>query len=129
MRDGRSCNLFMLKYNGKNIVLARNLRKFSTPQEKRLWYNCLSKYKPRFQRQKTIDNFIADFYSHKAKLIIEIDGSQHQTEKGIAKDEFRTEILEGYGLTVIRFTNWQIDHRFADVCKYIDYVVNREYQE
>ena len=57
------------------------------------------------QRQKAIDNFIADFYCHKARLIIEIDGSQHFSDEGLQKDEFRTEVLEGYDLKVVRFTN------------------------
>ena len=68
-------------------------------------------------------NYIADFYCHRAKLIIEIDGSQHRTAIGKAKDEFRTSILEGYGLKVIRFTNRQIDENFDAVCRYIDSVV------
>ncbi len=112
-----------LKYNEKNIVLAKNLRKNATPQEKHLWYDCLAHYHPRFQRQKAIDNFIADFYCHEAKLIIEIDGSQHFTEEGQQKDAFRTEVLEGYDLKVIRFTNRQINTNFHGVCEYIDDVV------
>ena len=84
-----------LHYNKKNITLAKNLRKNATPQENHLWYDFLSKYKVRFQRQKAIDNFIADFYCHTAKLVIEIDGTQHYTNKGNQKDAFRTEILEG----------------------------------
>ena len=118
-----------LKYSEKNITLAKNLRKNATPQEKSLWYGFLSKYEVRFQRQKAIDDFIADFYCHKAKLIIEIDGSQHYTEKGIQKDEFRTEILESYGLKVIRFTNCQIDNNFYGVCKYIDEEVKASLRE
>ena len=112
-----------LSYNKKNIPLAKTLRKNATSQENHLWYCFLSNYEVRFQRQKAIDNFIADFYCHRAKLIIEIDGSQHYTEQGIKRDEFRTEILEGYDLKVIRLTNHQIDTRFADVCHYIDGVV------
>ena len=112
-----------LEYNEKNITLAKNLRKNATPQEKHLWCDFLSKYEVRFQRQKAIDNFIADFYCHKAKLIIEIDGSQHYTEDGRQKDEFRTEILEGYDLRVIRFTNRQINTNFRGVCEYIDAAV------
>ena len=112
-----------LKYNGKNIILAKNLRKNATPQENHLWYDFLAKYEIRFQRQRAIDNFIADFYCHKAKLIIEIDGSQHYTEEDRQKDEFRTEILEGYDLKVIRFTNRQINTNFHGVCKYIDIIV------
>ena len=112
-----------LDYNKKNIVLAKNLRKNATPQEKRLWYGFLAKHKFRFQRQKAIDNFIADFYCHKAKLVIEIDGSQHHSSKGRNKDEYRTSILEGYDLRVIRFSNRQIDEDFISVCRYIDYVL------
>ena len=118
-----------LDYNKSNIVLAKNLRKHATPQEKRLWYEFLSKYVIRFQRQKAIDNFIADFYCHKAKLIIEIDGSQHFTEQGQQKDEYRTEILAGYDLKVIRFTNRQINTDFLGVCEYIDAVVKASLRE
>ena len=56
-------------------------------------------------------------------MVIEIDGSQHRTDEGAQKDEFRTEILEGYDLKVIRFTNQQIDKDFRKVCIYIDAVV------
>ena len=112
-----------LLYNGKNIVLAKNLRKRSTPQEKRLWYDYLSKYEIRFQRQKAIGNFIVDFYCHKAKLIIEVDGSQHYTEQGRHSDEFRTDRLSEFDLNIIRFTNQQIDDNFYGVCEYIDIVV------
>ena len=112
-----------LNYNKKNIPLAKNLRKNATPQENHLWYDFLSKYTVRFQRQKAIDNFIADFYCHRAKLIIEMDGSQHYTPEGREKDNFRTEVLEGYDLKIIRFTNRQIDNNFRGVCEYIDMVV------
>ena len=112
-----------LDYNKNNITLAKNLRKNATPQENHLWYDFLSKYEVRFQRQKAIDNFVADFYCNKAKLIIEIDGSQHYTEESKQKDEFRTEILEGYDLQVIRFTSRQINTNVRGVCKYIDTVV------
>ena len=112
-----------LEYEKKNIPLAKNLRKNATPQENHLWYDFLSTYDVRFQRQKAIDHFIADFYCHKAKLVIEIDGSQHGTEEGIEKDEYRTTILEGYDLKVIRFTNRQIDRNFRAVCEYIDHIV------
>ena len=113
-----------LDYSKKNITLAKNLRKNATRQENHLWYDFLSRYEIRFQRQKAIDHFIADFYCHRAKLVIEIDGSQHHTDVGQKKDFFRTEILEGYNLKVIRFTNYQIDTNFQGVCSYIDSVVN-----
>ena len=112
-----------LEYNKNNINRAQNLRKNATAQENHLWYDFLAKYEIRFQRQKAIDNFIADFYCHKVKLIIEIDGSQHYTAEGKQKDEFRTEVLEGFDLRIIRFTNRQIDTNFRGVCEYIDSVV------
>ena len=118
-----------LDYNEKNIPLAKALRKNATPQEKHLWYDFLSTYRKRFQRQKAIGNFIADFYCHEAKLVVEIDGSQHYTKEGKEKDEFRTEVLEGYDLTVIRFTNYQVDANFSGVCRYIDAVVTASLRE
>ena len=118
-----------LDYNKNNIPLAKQLRKDATREENKLWYDFLSKYEIRFQRQKAIDNFIADFYCHKAKLIIEVDGSQHYTEQGRQKDYFRTEILEEYDLKVIRFTNRQINTNFRNVCEYIDAVVKASLRE
>ena len=107
-------------YNKENIPRARELRKNMTPQEKKLWYDFLRLQKVRFQRQKCIDGFIADFYCHAARLIIEIDGLQHYTPEGKKADEFRTEILEGYDLTVLRFTNGQIENQFEGVCLFIE---------
>ncbi len=118
-----------LNYNKDNIAFAKKLRKSATPQENHLWYDFLSKYEVRFQRQKPIDDFIADFYCHKVNLIIEIDGSQHYTADGKQKDEFRTEILEGYDLKVVRFTNHQINTNFRGVCEYIDAVVKASLRE
>lgn len=118
-----------LDYNPKNIVLAKNLRKHATPQENHLWYDFLSHYPVRFQRQKAIDNYIADFYCHKAKLVVELDGAEHFTESGQQHDAFRTEILADYGLTVIRITNRQINENFRGVCEYIDAVVAASLRE
>ena len=109
-----------LKKNSTLLNVARILRRNMTRQEKHLWYDFLANYEIKFQRQKAIDNFIADFYCHKAKLVIEIDGSQHYTESGKKSDEFRTFVLETYDLHVIRFTNMQIDNNFFGVCQYID---------
>ena len=115
-----------LDYNKNNIVLAKNLRTGSTPQERKLWYTFLSKYKLRFQRQKAIGDYIVDFYCHKAKLVVEIDGSQHFTEESILQDSLRTEFLESHNLKVVRFTNRQIDEQFAQVCQHIDFIVNQQ---
>ena len=74
-------------------------------------------------KEKMIGHFIVDFYCHKAKLVVEIDGSQHYTTSGQRKDGFRTEVLEGYDLKVIRFSNREINLQFREVCEYIDAVI------
>ena len=114
-----------LDYNKKNVVLARNLRKTATPQERHLWYDFLSKHKVRFQRQKPIDNYIVDFYCHTARLIIELDGSQHYQTSGMIKDQIRTERLEVRDLLVIRIPNNAVNENFEGVCEYIDDLVKQ----
>ena len=117
-----------LPYKSKLIPLAKKLRKTATPQEKHLWYDFLRSYPVRFQRQKTISGYIADFYCHAAKLVIEIDGSQHYTEQGIEYDNERSRVLARYGLTVLRFTNNDIDARFREVCGQIRQTVEERIQ-
>ena len=112
-----------LRYDGKNIKLAKQLRRDATPQERRLWYCFLSHYPVRFQRQKAIDEYIADFYCHAARLVIELDGSQHFSDEGMKYDGFRTERLKEHDLQVIRFSNRQIDDDFRAVCEFIDLTV------
>ena len=114
-----------LDYNKKNVVLARNLRKAATPQERHLWYDFLSKYKVRFQRQKPIGNYIVDFYCHAARLIVELDGSQHYESAGTIKDQIRAEQLEQRDLMVVRIPNNAVNEHFEGVCEYIDHVVNQ----
>ena len=109
-----------LPYKGKLIPRAKELRKNATRQENHLWYDFLRTYPVRFQRQKTIGGFIVDFYCHDAKLVIELDGSQHYTDDGKAYDAERTSILEKYGLSIMRFSNNDIDNKFQTVCNMID---------
>ena len=118
-----------LEYNKNLIPKAKELRKNMTKQEKRMWYDFLRKYPIRFQRQKTIDNFIVDFYCHQAKLVIEIDGSQHYTEDGMEYDEARTAILNCYGLRVVRFKNVEVDKNFKNVCDTINDIINQTIQQ
>ena len=112
------------KHNSKLTTLARNLRKNMTKEEKHLWYDFLKNYPVRFLKQKVIDNYIVDFYCHEAKLIIELDGSQHFEDKAIVKDNIRTEKIESRNLTIIRIPNICINRNFKDVCFYIDAVVS-----
>ena len=102
---------------------AKSLRKNMTKQEKHLCYDFLCKYPIKIYRQRIIDGFVADFYCHKAKLVIEIDGSQHYTPEGKEYDKFRSKILNQRGIYVIRFTNIDVDKNFDGVCYTIDKVI------
>ena len=113
----------MKDYNKNNIVRAKALRKNATPQEKKLWYQYLNKYPLRFQRQKAIGDYIADFYCAKARLVVELDGRGHNLSQQFEKDEARTEYLQSVGLAVLRIKNTDIDNNFAGVCSYIDQTV------
>jgi very-short-patch-repair endonuclease len=113
-----------MKHNPNNEQYARQLRKNMTPWERKLWYRFLKDYPIRFQRQKCIDNYIADFYCFRAKLIIELDGGGHYETESERKDAIRTQKLESYGLKVIRFCNLDIDKNFYGVCTVIDHEVN-----
>ena len=116
----------MDRKHNKNIVpIAKILRKSMTKEERRLWYGFLRNYSVKFTRQKVLGKYIADFYSAKAKLIIELDGSQHYEEKGKQKDTERSEYLEKYGLKVIRIPNNQVNQNFNGVCEYIDNIVKQ----
>jgi len=100
----------MLKYNKNIKQISRALRKNMTKEEVILWSRIKRKQikEVRFYRQKPIGNYISDFYCPKAKLIIELDGSQHYEKEGIEKDEIRDSYFESLGLKVLRFTNLDI---------------------
>ena len=105
------------------VEAARILRKGMTPQEKHLWFGFLHNYPVRIYKQKIINDFIADFYCAKAKLVIELDGGQHYTEDGLAHDAERTNILNALGLLVIRFPNSEVDTNFKSVCNQIHSII------
>ncbi|MCZ2207812.1 endonuclease domain-containing protein [Cylindrospermopsis raciborskii] len=111
---------FHLPYNQKLVAKAKELRKKATIPEQKLWQEYLRFLKPRFLRQRPIDNFIVDFYCASCQLVIEIDGDSHFTQEGQKYDFERTKILEGYGLTVVRFTNDQVMNHFERVCAEIE---------
>ena len=96
------------------------LRNEQTPQERHLWYDFLRTASPRWNRQYIIDNYIVDFFCRRAKLVVELDGSQHYDESGLIEyDKIRTEFLAALGLKVLRFTNSEIDKNFSSVCRRI----------
>ena len=94
-----------------------------TPWERKLWYQFLRTYPIRFQRQKAIGEYIADFYCAKAQLVIELDGGGHYTDEQKETDAVRTQALEKMGLQVLRFCNTDIDRNFRGVCACIDRTV------
>ena len=113
------------KHNKALIPMAKLLRRNMTKEERHLWYDFLRQHPARFSRQKVLGRYIADFYSAKAQLVIELDGSQHYEEQNAEQDAARTAFLEGYGLTVIRFPNNEVAQNFDGVCAYIDLVVQQ----
>ena len=114
-----------MERHGNLTENARNLRKRMTKEEAHLWYQFLCRYKPRFHRQYVIGNYIADFYCHKAKLVVELDGSQHCAPEEMEYDQRRTEYLRSQGLEVLRFSNLDVMRQFQSVCEVIDMAVKR----
>jgi len=92
-------------YSKGNIPLAKVLRNNMTPWERKLWYWFLRSYPVRFQRQKAIGNYIADFYCAKARLVIELDGGGHYKIEQMQRDNERTKILQSMDLKVLRICN------------------------
>ena len=113
------------KHNKQLVPFAKQLRKEMTKEERHLWYDFLRTHSARFSRQKVLGKYIADFYSAEAKLVIELDGSQHYEEINAERDAERTAFLEGYGLTVIRIPNNEVSRNFRGVCEYIDAAVRQ----
>ena len=113
-------------YNANLLNKAKILRKEMTPQENELWYKFLKKYPVKIYKQRPIGYYIADFYCSKAKLVIEIDGSQHYTTEGKEYDAFRSEVINNLGIDVIRFDNYEIDNNFDSVCYEIDRIISNK---
>ena len=113
------------KHNKQLVPLAKQLRKAMTKEERHLWYDFLKTFPVRFSRQKVLGNYIADFYSAEAKLVIELDGSQHYEDSNMQKDAERTAFLESYGLTILRIPNNEVSRNFRGVCEYIDSAVKQ----
>ena len=105
---------------------AKTLRRQMTKEERHIWYDFLKPYPVRFLRQYIVDRYIVDFYCPSAKLVIEIDGSQHFEEEGLIRDQIRTETLNQYGLTVLRFSNREVNQEFENVCSCIDLFLKGE---
>lgn len=105
-------------YGASNLIFenAKALRNRVTESESLLWEHLKGKQLGlKFRRQHPIANFIADFYCHEIKLVIELDGSIHQLPEILANDIERQKQLESFGITVIRFTNKELQHNLNAV--------------
>ena len=103
---------------------ARRLRREMTPHERKLWYLFLRKYPVKIYKQRIIGRFIVDFYCASAKLVIELDGSQHYEDDGLQADRERTRFLHQYGIRVLRIPNNAISQNLRGVCDYIDGILH-----
>ena len=106
--------------NPKLTANAQTLRSNMTKEERRLWYDCLKKLPVTVNRQKVFGKYILDFYCASAKIAIELDGSQHYEEKGKAKDEERDQYMNERGITVLRYSNRDVNQQFRAVCEDIE---------
>ncbi len=113
------------KHNKSLVSNARNLRKNMAKEERHLWYDFLRFYPVKFLRQKILGKYIVDFYCAEAKLIVELDGSQHYEDKGMEYDTERTAYLEQYDVRVLRIPNNEVNQNFSGACEYIDLAVKQ----
>ena len=116
-----------MKTEQKSKKYAQELRKNATKEERLLWNAFLRKYDVQFRRQCVFDRYIVDFYCAKARLVVELDGSQHCEPTEIVKDQNRTAFLESLGLKVLRFSNLDVLRQFDSVCHVIDNTVKERY--
>ena len=96
---------------------SKTLRKNMTKEERHLWYDFLKLLPHTINRQKVIGNYIVDFYCASAKLVIELDGSQHYEDEGRNADAKRDEYLNSFGMKVLRYSNRDINQNFNEVCE------------
>ncbi len=115
-----------LEKNNTLLSRAKVLRREMTPHERKLWYLFLRNYPVRVYKQKIIGNYIVDFYCASARLVIELDGTQHYENKGQKQDAVRDATLKEAGLRILRFSNRDIDRDFEGVCQAIDYAILTE---
>ena len=113
------------KHNKALVPNAKKLRSNMTKEERHLWYDFLRSYPVKFLRQKILGKYIVDFYCAEAKLIVELDGSQHYEEKEIKYDAERTNYLEQYGIRVLRIPNNEVNRNFDGICENIDLAVKQ----
>ena len=95
---------------------SQNLRKNMTKEERHLWYDYLKRLPVTVNRQKVIGEYIVDFYISEARMVIELDGSQHYSKEGEQRDRERDDYFRKIGIKVLRYNNRQIQKEFDNVC-------------
>ena len=103
-------------YNKNLVAISQKLRKNMTPEEKTIWYKLLKRLPYTVNRQKTIGNFIVDFYIAEKRTVIEIDGVQHKTKENEEKDKERDAELNKLGIRVLRYSNRSVNTVLNTVC-------------
>ena len=96
---------------------SQSLRRNMTKEERHLWYDFLKDCPYSVKRQHVIDRYIVDFYCPETKTAIELDGSQHYEDRGKARDSERDEALSKLGISVLRYSNADVNLRFSAVCE------------
>ena len=112
-----------LPYDDSVKEKARRFRTQPTPAEKLFWKNlkAMPFYKSlTFNRQNPIEPYIVDFYCHKLRPVIEIDGDSHGETKTIATDQKRTKFLKSKGMVILRFTNAEVNKNIAGVMEKLE---------
>ena len=109
-------------HNSKLTGNSKTLRKHMTKEERHLWYDFLKNLSLTVHRQKVINNYIVDFYIPTAKIVIELDGSQHYDNDALVNDRERDLYLSSLGIKVLRYTNLDIANNFSGVCE--DILIN-----
>jgi very-short-patch-repair endonuclease len=106
----------------KACMLRQNL----TEAESKLWSRIRKKQLlgVRFKAQHPIHNYIVDFYCHKVKLVIEVDGGSHERKQQILSDRIRSELLMKLGIHELRFSNNEVEFELDSVLETIRHCVN-----
>ena len=97
--------------------MRKSLEKNMTPEEKHLWYDFLKRLPCTVKRQHNIDNYIVDFYIPKKKIVIEVDGIQHNSTEHKEADAKRDAVLTEWDITVLRYSNESINKSFVYVAQ------------
>ncbi len=104
------------QHNSKLTGSSQRLQKGMTKEERHLWYDFLKDLSVPVKRQKVFGHYIVDFYCASAKLVIELDGSQHFEKTGVTADRIRDGYFHELGLNVKRYSNADINQQFESVC-------------